>query len=67
MARDCLSRSIGLVRLLGEGWGPFTRALQSSLAFSGRRTLERALVQLVASPASKFCLSSDEVLRKPEK
>ena len=51
----------GLVRLLAEDWGRFTRALQSSFAFSGRRTLERARVQLVASPTPKFCLSSDEV------
>ena len=54
MSRDCLSCKIGPVRLLAEDWGHFTRALKSSFAFKGRRTLERAQVQLVASPTLKF-------------
>ena len=46
MGRDCLSCKIGLVRLLAEDWGCFTRALQSSFAFSARRTLPRARARI---------------------
>ena len=38
---------IGLVRLLAEDWGLFyARAPQSSFAFSGTRTLQRARARI---------------------